>query len=109
MSPRIAKIIITQPNYYLLLGSQYKVASTPYYEKATNANGRYGVWVFRDINEVVFVPFCCFQVVEYRFNPSSITYGFTPSSKNPSGYAYWDNWLSRIYFLRLRREYWDLE
>src|SRR5690606_20521511 len=107
--PRIARIIITQPNTYLRLGKSYNIAPTPYNQKGTNPNSRYGVWVFARNKEVVFVPFACFLVVEYRFFPSAITYGFVPSKINPSGTAYWDNEISRKYFLQLRAEYWNLE
>lgn len=107
--PRIARIIITQPNTYLRLAKNYNVAPTPCYQKATNPNGRYGVWVYARNKEIIFVPFAYFLVVEYRFFPSAITYGFVPSTRHISGMAYWDNWISRKYYLQLRAEYCNLE
>lgn len=107
--PRIARIIITQPNTYLRLGKSYNVAPTPYYQKGTNQNGRYGVWVFAARKEIIFVPFAYFLVVEYRFYPNQITYGMVPSRQHPSGMTYWNNDLSRVYFIKLRKEYLNLE
>lgn len=107
--PRIYKIVITQPSTYLQIGKQYIVAPTPYYEKATNQNGRYGVWVFARINEIIFVSFSHFLVVEYRFYPSPLTYGYVSSLIHTSGNAYWNNDLSRRYFIKLRNEYLNLE
>lgn len=81
MLPRIAKIVITAECKKVKVGITYNVAPTPFYSRATNQNGRYGVWVFTLTKEIIFVPFACFLVVEYRFNPSSITYGFVPVIK----------------------------
>ena len=108
MCPRIAKIIVTARCNDLNIGQTYNVAPTPFYAKAYNQNGRFGVWIF-DGKEVVFVPFLAFLVVEYRYNPNPQTYGFVPSHKHITGWAAWGTYFNRVYFLKLRSEYWNLK
>jgi hypothetical protein len=104
---RIAKIVITHPNGYLKFGAVYKVIPTPFYYKSICPNSLLGVWVFH-LNIRVYVPFFEFQIVESVPYPTPVQFGFVPSHQHVSGQTYWHNEHSRLAFLRIRQEYWNL-
>ncbi len=104
---RISKIVISASHRYLPSNKVYEVVPTPFYYKAICPNNMLGVWVCH-FNCKVYVPFFEFQIVESVPCPNPVQFGFVPSHQHVSAQTYWQNEHSRLAFLRIRQEYWNL-